>query len=607
MTLVNFGSFKDVNGKSLANGLASGLDTKSIVDVAVAARKEPITKLQDSITASTKKIAAYSQLNQYLGAFKESVEGLRDRPSFSNSFSDIFNSKTTTIGPNGSTPGESYLSITPSATAINGNYSILVSAVAKAKIDQIGESGANAFPDLTSSVVQAAAGVTPGQFKAGTFQINGINITLAQGSNLNEVAGTINNYSDQTEVTASIIQVGTGDYRLILQSNETGTSNAFTINDPASILSLVTTSTTQAAADAGVTINGVTISSASNTITNVMGLDLEIYQPTGGVTLNATVSSDIQTIIDKVAAFKDSYNNLIAFIAEQTEKRSVQDANDPSLILYKYTENAALGGESIVTSLKNQITSEVHRAVAGVTGDYSMLTEIGISFIEIPAGTDTPAISNYMVLNEATLEDKLATNVEDVRKVFEFDSTSTYSGFKISARNNKSFIRPEDGNSITTFDIDLDNTRAAGNEVRVTYLDRNGNPVTINADYTVNAHGARITGQSGTVLEGVKIFYYGDGTDTATIDLSVGIAERLYNIIENAIAPSTGLIDNAVKIIEKNAKDTSVQIESMTIRLNEFRTNLIAKYSRVEEAISKVNNILMLLDAQARAAEAASK
>ena len=64
------------------------------------------------------------------------------------------------------------------------------------------------FSDTTSSVVNAGGTDTAGQFAAGTFQINGVNVTLNQGDNLQQVVNDIN--VANTGVTASIVQTGSG-------------------------------------------------------------------------------------------------------------------------------------------------------------------------------------------------------------------------------------------------------------------------------------------------------------------------------------------------------------------------------------------------------------
>jgi len=139
----------------------------------------------------------------------------------------------------------------------------------------------------TGGVVNAAGTNNAGFFAAGTFQINGVNVTLNQNDTLSDVANEIN--AANTGVTASIVSNSNTDYRLVLTGTANGT-NGITFTDPSGVLPTPSMFTTQ---------------SSTSIVSGKSGTDLSalnfVYSGSGNETVtetNALTSKDFTLSVD---------------------------------------------------------------------------------------------------------------------------------------------------------------------------------------------------------------------------------------------------------------------------------------------------------------------
>lgn len=581
--LIDFSNIKTYNGKTISSGTSSGLDTAAIMESLVNIKKLPITKLEDNIKLNQSKLSAFSEMRSLLTAFKTASDALRNPPGFNNASSNAFKTRQVFLSSNTAIPANTYIGVTAKSGAKVDNYTLTINHIAQAKTER-----SQSFTSKTASATEAAAGITSGMFSAGTFQINGKDITIAEGDSLIEIESAINAVSSQSKVSASIIQVADNDFRLSLKSTETGVANAYTITDNDGVLSEVTFSTTQIAEDAEITFNGITITRSSNTISDVVdNITFSLFQETPvGTTLKAEIDENTSSVKESIATFVGAYNDLVTFASKQQEK-------DPETGLF--VESAYLAKDSSLKSNINDVFNELSRAVSGlVSGAKSTLADIGITFQDYAGDDETPATKNILSLDETTLDAALSSDFEGVRKIFEFDFNP--SSNKIAAYTRTNSL------SVTSFSVDIDNTRTSGDQVRITYNDGSGN-VTINADYSETpGAGGTIVGQEGTVLEGLTLLYSGTGIDTVDVNLSQGIGDRLFNILENYLSEDGLLTSSENTLLEANTKKNE-EITNLNSKLEEYRERLLAQYAAVEEAITRANSILQLLDAQAAALE----
>lgn len=181
-------------------GLASGLNTQSIIQALIQADKVPIQNLQQQQQDLLGQKTIYTQLQQAIAALGTAASAL-DTPSAFTAFAAT--SSSTNVA-----------SVTLSGSAVTaGVYNLVVNQLAQAhKISSAAQS------DVTTALGQT-----------GTFVVNGQAINVTASDNLQSIAQKINGVN--AGVTASLINGGTGSAYLTLTSNNTGVSGKIQLSD----------------------------------------------------------------------------------------------------------------------------------------------------------------------------------------------------------------------------------------------------------------------------------------------------------------------------------------------------------------------------------------
>jgi flagellar hook-associated protein 2 len=198
-------------------------------------------------------------------------------------------------------------------------------------------------------------------------------VTVNAGDSLSTIKDRINEAN--AGVRASIVNDGSGS-RLVIRSQSTGEVNAVKItssgdsslNDLAYSPDEVATgnmSQTLSALNASVTINGLAVTSETNTLTGTIdGVTLTLKQPTVAP-VEVTVAPDKAAMRKALDDFIKAYNDLNTYTTEQTKY-------DPEM---KVAGN--LQGDSATRTLQGQLRSAL-QAVSGASAAFGTLSAIGI-------------------------------------------------------------------------------------------------------------------------------------------------------------------------------------------------------------------------------------
>ena len=181
------------------SGLASGLDTTSIISQLTTTAQVPIKTLNTQITGYNSQITDWQTLNTNLAALQTAVTSL--------------SSLATTNVPNAASSNSAAATITSQVGATLGSHSLSISQLAQAQEVVSG----------SQSSGTTALGL------AGSFTLNGKTVQINSSDALQDVASKINAAS--AGVTANVVNVGTNDYRLTLSSTQTGTANSLAAAD----------------------------------------------------------------------------------------------------------------------------------------------------------------------------------------------------------------------------------------------------------------------------------------------------------------------------------------------------------------------------------------
>ena len=191
-------------------------------------------------------------------------------------------------------------------------------------------------------------------------------------TSLSDLATMIN--SDPTasaNVNAAVVKNDAGTYNLVLTAKGSNQSAPITLSDQASGGSLNTALTTgattttgtladiQAASDASFQYNGITLTRASNTITDITaGLTINLLS--SGASANIGITQDAQPIKDAMQSFVTNYNTMQAQISSMTTSTNANLVGQSSTSTSAPTTPLFLGDSSITgidRTIKNMLTS----------------------------------------------------------------------------------------------------------------------------------------------------------------------------------------------------------------------------------------------------------
>jgi flagellar hook-associated protein 2 len=344
-------------------GLATGLDTGSIIAQLLAVRSQPMYRLQSQVAAYESQQQAVDILKGYCSELLATVQDLDSGSEFG-----AFTA---------SSANESIFTATASNSASAGFHNITVNSLASAQKDI-----SQGFDGLEDQIGVGAIGIV----------INGESTDIVIDSENNTLDGLKNAINNSgVAVQASIIYDGneTGGYHLVLTASETGTDNAFVVLPNLSGGTAPVFSTIETASNAEVIIDTVTVSSQTNSVTDALtGISLNLHSTDPGQSNELTVATDGEAIAEKIQSFVDAYNLLYGYMEDQK------------------LEGADLRGNSILRSVSNRINMIMTSALPGM--DISMLYQVGVK-----QGED-----NLLEFDSSTFNEMLAEDYNGVQNLF---------------------------------------------------------------------------------------------------------------------------------------------------------------------------------------------
>ena len=386
-------------------GTGSGLDIDGLVASLVAAEQVPAEARLNAREASLTSLStSFSSAKSAVSDFEAAANKL----ALASTFSQFTTSSSDTT--------KATISATSSASL--GSYQLAVTNLASA---QTLASGTFSATTDTLGTGTLTIGIGTPSYTGSTYssftQTSSVDITIDSSNNtLAGVRDAIN--SAGAGVNASILKNGE-NYQLLLVSEETGLSNSMSIsisgdsvggdtdNDGLSQLAFNSSGSqlTQyaAGANANFSINGLAVSSTSNTVTDVIdGVTLNLLSATSSA-ITIDVKTDTDTLLADVQAFVDKYNAYASLFTDLTK----YDAATGTA--------GVLQGDSIARSVMSQIRSELGKSVIGLTGSYRSLADVGISIDK----------SGVMTFTQSTFKTAFAAAPTDVTGIF---ASTTVSG-----------------------------------------------------------------------------------------------------------------------------------------------------------------------------------
>jgi flagellar hook-associated protein 2 len=377
------------------SGLASGVDTASIVAQLMAVERQkltPITKKQTQVQAQQDSLKA---ITTRLSALKDAADALKLTGSAWAQTQTVESSDPTRV------------MVAKLSGAGSGGHTIQVDRLA-------------ASAQLGFAVGGLAA---DGTFATATsFTVGSKTFSIAAGATLGSVVDQINGSSD-SPVYAAVIKNSAGQDRLVLSARSTGESSRFTVTAPGPLTADPVYTSPAGSLNAQYRLDGSSTvqESETNSVDNAIpGLRLTFKAVTSSPVSVSVGQSDIDrtAIQSKVKAFVDAYNAVVDSTRTELSEKSVPNATTTS-DLQKGVLFGDLGLDTMLSNLRNGLRD----TLTGLTG-VDDLSDIGIT-VPAPTGgaSSEDGKAGRFTLDTTKLSDALTADWGSVSKFLDSFAT----------------------------------------------------------------------------------------------------------------------------------------------------------------------------------------
>jgi len=369
-----------INFGSATSG--AGFDVSSTVSAIVANLKSVETPWQNQLTSLKAEDTAFTSIGSDLSALSTSLQALTD-------FQGVMASKL------GSSSDTNVVTLSSAgATAVAGNHAIIVTRLAQtssystsamaaddtlsgALTIQVGNGAATTIPAIAGESDTLAT--YAGAINAAGIGVTASVITDSQGSRLSIVSGT-SGAAGQLTVTAggTVPPSGSAPATSYGSLTDSATSSAMALNQG------------PAGQDALLTVDGVDIDSASNTVSSAIpGVAFQLLSADPSTTVQVQIANDNNTVATAFSSLVSAYNTV-------AKDLKAQEGNDSS------GKPEPLFGSPIVSQLQSALSLALTSGAA--SGGIGNLAQLGISV----------NLDGTLALNTSELNSALNSNYSDV-------------------------------------------------------------------------------------------------------------------------------------------------------------------------------------------------
>ncbi|WLT31806.1 flagellar filament capping protein FliD [Geothrix sp. PMB-07] len=443
---------------------------------------------------------------------------------------------------------------------------------------------------LSTTTTMAASDPTAAIFSGGngtaSFAIKGTDGTVTAfnltDNSLNGLRSAIN--ANSKTVTATIINTGAGanPYQLVLTAKDTGTGktggvitladvtapggatvNASlgitagtltgTISAPTGLTGGLTSDMSGASAkDAVFTLNGIQLTRQSNVVSDASdGMTFTLKQggQTGTTTLTVTPDK-----INATTAMQDFIAKYNQFVKDYKAASQATKNTDGSVAL------APLSNDPSARAFMADLKAALASTAAGIPGTDGYKTWASLGVTNLADGS--------LMLNNATFQNALTTDLTNVQKLFTFSGTTT----------NPNVTFKSAGPSTVTGPVDFSITKDGNGALWGTFT-RNGvtsSPVQVSSDGTLTGTGD----YAGLVLNVT-------GTGTGTLNLVRGPGRTAVDLI-NKFTNTNGTITTLLNSITTQNAGLAKQIQAAQSLVDSQTTQLKAKFAEMERVVGQM-------------------
>ena len=532
----------------------SGLNVTQIVDALVDAERVPKQKkIDEEKEAATVQISALGSLKNELSVFQTNTAAVDGQIGLA------LSSSTSNVT----------LSRTDSSLASEFSHTINVSSIANGQVLNF-NNGGSGFSSTTADIGIDSLTIDLGTWSAGpAFTANGTSSTFSLttgATSLTDVRDAINNSS--IGVTASIIEVSTGSYSLMVKSPE-GAANAMRVTtslsgsavdvmkyDPENNAGALKDSATEvvSASDAAFTIDGIAVTRSSNTITDLFsGITVELDNVSASdFGTDQTISSrysetDALGILETVVS---EINYLLSFLREQSKPGANGEDGGP------------LNGDHFIRYTESKIKNLTSTAIKGYDDEDIYLSSFGV----------VTNLDGTLTIDENRFRDYFEANPEHFAAVTTSMVRTGDAGVTGSA--------PTDLFTPGVYEFSLP---------AATLTDSDGTTVNMSAGTNRYGYAEKAIGATGLLLD----------TNKATVDTSVymgrSIMQTLSKYIDDVLTLN-GDIDTKIYKLEDDLDSLVDEQETLDLQMANQRTLYVEKFTAMETAVASFKKTGEFLD-----------
>lgn len=308
------------------------------------------------------------------------------------------------------------------------------------------------------------------------------------------------------------------------------------------------------------------ITRSSNTVSDVIsGVTLHLLD-TG--TVNVTLTRDTETIKDKLNAWVEAYNEVVAYIDKNTSYD--KDAGEAGILMSDQT----------ISNMLNNLRRTLIQRTSGFVIDvdaFLMPGQIGLKL-------DRDGLLN---LDSSALSDALSKDYLGVLALIGADKSGS-----------------SDSNTIEFYSASSDNTTAGAYDVEVTvsggaitnarmklksettWRDATFSENIVMGDTTYNEYGP-VYPESGLAL---TVDLTKNGTHTATVRVKQGFTGAMEDALDSILKTTNGMLTLDQKEVQKQIDRLQDQIDREEERLKGVEERLTSKYARLEKVLTLLQN-----------------
>ncbi len=551
------------------DGLATGMDTTSVIDQLVQLEKRPIYSYQQEISELEMTKGAWRDVNSRLDKLEDRTTDLK--------LSSTYNSRSA------SSSDKDVVTASASNDSNEANYSITVNNVASTQ-----RISGNRLDDSTTAIKDLTGF---GSIAAeNNIQVNGTDITINDSDTLTDISNKINDAD--AGVNASIV-----DNHLVLESADTGENNQIALVDDNDIFEKLGVLNT-GADDGALSTNLFDDKDTALGLTGSFQIDVE--GGTGPVEITVNKEDTLQQISDKIGAMGDltvSVNEAPEtpdgkFSLAITSAAAGSDIKLSNTGTENILSDLSFGNRSYQSELQTAEDANIDiNGIEGITSSTNTFSEAvdGVTF-NISTDAEVDSTANISVAKDTgKATDAVQAFVDQYNSVMNFlDGKTEY-----DEEEEKGAVLQGDS---TAMRLQTRLRSLVSSKIKDTgdFKTLSSVGIEIDRDGVMSFDKSEFTEALDQSAEEVMSIFNGE-SETDGFD---GMAVRMDSYLDQLMQSNTGLIPRRLDFYDTRIDSLNDDIEDVERKVEMTRERYVEQFAAMESAISEMNQQMSWMQSQ---------